>query len=48
MTEPKKPINPIRRAWRMFRSAITGRFVSRAYAKEHPAETVSERPKRKP
>lgn len=27
-------------AW--FRSAITGRFVSRRYAEEHPDETVRE------
>ncbi len=35
----------IRKFWRVFRSAITGRFVSKAYAKDHPAETVSERRK---
>lgn len=33
----------IRRIWRRFRSAVTGRFVSRNYAEQHPAETVSER-----
>jgi hypothetical protein len=27
----------------LYRSAITGRFVSRKYAEEHPAETVKER-----
>jgi len=27
----------------LYRSAITGRFVSRRYAQEHPAETVKER-----
>jgi hypothetical protein len=33
---------------RRFRSAITGRFVSRDYAEKHPETTVSERsaPKR--
>lgn len=30
----------LRRIWR---SAITGRFVSRLFAKEHPETTVSER-----
>lgn len=29
----------VRRIWR---SAITGRFVSKDYAKEHPETTVSE------
>lgn len=33
----------IKRAWRRFRSAVTGRFVSRAYAEAHPDTTVSER-----
>jgi len=31
-----------KRVWR-YRSAITGRWVSADYAKEHPAETVRER-----
>lgn len=30
------------RALKRFRSAITGRFVSREYAEAHPAQTVSE------
>ena len=39
---------PIRRRdvlkpWLAFRSAITGEYVSRAYALLHPASTVSER-----
>jgi len=29
--------------WLVFRSAVTGQFVTRAYAFLHPAETVSER-----
>ena len=36
----------IRRVWRAFRSAITGRFVSRKFAQAHPSETVSERRER--
>ena len=35
----------VRKAWRAFRSAITGRFVSRRFADEHPDQTVSERRK---
>lgn len=30
------------RIWRRFRSAITGLFVSRKYAEEHPDTTVAE------
>jgi hypothetical protein len=34
----------IRRFFRwVWRSAVTGKFVSRKYAEEHPAETVRER-----
>ena len=33
----------IRKLWRIFRDAITGRFVTKAYAQEHPDTTVSER-----
>ncbi len=29
--------------WLVFRDAVSGRFVSRAYALLHPATTVSER-----
>lgn len=29
--------------WLVFRSALTGRYVSRAFALLHPRETVSER-----
>lgn len=32
----------LRAALRRFRSAITGRFVSRRYAEDHPDTTVSE------
>jgi hypothetical protein len=32
----------LRRALRRFRSAVTGRFVSRAYAEDHPETTVAE------
>lgn len=28
--------------WRVFRDAVTGRYVSRLYALLHPATTVSE------
>lgn len=31
-----------RRRW-VYRSAITGRFVSEAFAKDHPETTVKER-----
>ena len=40
MIDLMKPVRAIRR-W--FRSAVSGRFVSRRYAEEHPAETVEER-----
>lgn len=40
MTIPKKPS-----IWRRFRSAITGRWVSRLFAKKNPDTTVSERVK---
>lgn len=33
----------IRKALRWFRSAITGKFVSRKFAEEHPETTVEER-----
>ena len=32
----------MRRLIRLFRSAVSGRFVSKRFAKEHPAETVAE------
>lgn len=32
---------------RVFRDAITGRFVTRLFAKNHPDTTVSERRERK-
>lgn len=32
--------------WRVFRDAVTGRYVSRAYALLHPSTTVSERRRR--
>lgn len=40
--------HPIRRRdvlkpWLVFRSAITGRYVSRIFAALHPVHTVSER-----
>lgn len=37
---PKKPS-----LWRRFRSAVTGRWVSRLFAKQNPDTTVSERVK---
>jgi len=46
MTDTDKRPSPVRRAWRAFRSAITGKFVSRQFADEHPEQTVSERRKR--
>ena len=33
----------IRKLWRIFRDAITGRFVTKAYAEAHKDTTVSER-----
>lgn len=36
-------MNLLRRFWRRFRSAITGRFVSRTYAETHPETTVAEK-----
>ena len=33
----------LRKAFSRFRSAITGRFVSRGYAKEHPDTTFEDR-----
>lgn len=33
----------IKSAWRRFRSAITGRFVSKEYADQHTDTTVGER-----
>ena len=36
----------IRKTWRVFRDAITGRFVSRRYAERHPDTTVSEKRER--
>lgn len=35
-------LRAVKRVWR-WRSARTGRYVSKAYAEEHPAETVRER-----
>lgn len=32
----------IRKWWKAFRSAITGRFVSKAFARANPDTTVSE------
>ncbi len=40
MTERK---SIIRRALHRFRSSVTGRFVSRLFAKKNPRETVRER-----
>jgi hypothetical protein len=39
-------MNIIKRIWRRFRSAITGRFVSADYAKRNPGSTVEERKRR--
>lgn len=36
-------IRSIRKLWRRFRSAITGRWVSREYAEAHPDTTVQEK-----
>ena len=33
----------IRKALKWFRSAVTGRFVSRKFAEDHPDTTVEER-----
>lgn len=33
----------IKKWWSRFRSAITGRFVSKSYAEQHKDTTVSER-----
>ena len=30
-----------RKPWTIYRSAVTGRFVSRAYAEAHPDTTIS-------
>lgn len=35
-------MNIIRRIWRRFRSAVTGRFVSEEFAEQHPGTTVGE------
>lgn len=35
-------MSALRNALRRFRSAVTGRFVTRRYAEEHPDSTVSE------
>lgn len=42
MNEPVKRRDALK-PWLLFRSAVTGRYVSRLYALLHPAETVSER-----
>lgn len=39
-------MNRIRKWWRRFRSAITGKFVSRKYADENPRETIGEKVER--
>ena len=36
----------IAKVWRRFRSAITGLFVTREYAEQHPDTTVSEKVER--
>lgn len=33
----------LKRIWTAFRSAITGRFVTKKYADEHPDTTVAEK-----
>jgi hypothetical protein len=38
----------IRHWFRRFRDAITGRFVSRSFAEDHPDTTVAEREPRDP
>lgn len=35
-------MNIIRRIWRRWRSAISGRFVSKEFAEANPATTVAE------
>ena len=42
LTEPVK-LHHIFKPWFTFRSAVTGEYVSRAYALLHPNETVAER-----
>lgn len=39
-------MNIIRRLWRRFRSAVTGRYVSEDYAKANPDTTIKETEKR--
>lgn len=36
----------IKSMWKRFRSAVTGRFVSKEYADKHPNETIAETVKR--
>lgn len=36
-------MNIIKRWWLRFRSAVTGKFVTRAEAEAHPNETVAEK-----
>lgn len=36
-------MNIIRRLWRRFRSAVTGRFVTEEYAKTHKDTTIEEK-----
>ena len=36
-------IRHLKRAWHVFRSAITGRFISRQEAEAHPESSVRER-----
>lgn len=35
------------KAWTVFRDAITGRFVTRLFARAHPDTTVGEKRRRK-
>jgi hypothetical protein len=36
-------IRHLKRAWFVFRSAVTGKFISRKEAEEHPESSVRER-----
>lgn len=40
-------MNIIRRLWRRFRSAVTGRFVEEDFAKANPNTTIQETEKRR-
>jgi hypothetical protein len=45
---PRAVLAALRRRLRRYRSAITGRYVSEEFAREHPDTTISELDKRSP